>query len=233
MDITFNPRANQISKLYTARFAEPEGKEVAAKGPEDQVEISRDGRDAASASEGGIGFDEMAEKLAAQIVSMTKEDFMALMREQLGEPKQLEVNWSAQVDPDGSVWAKSYMDSLASQADTARSTIENYYSDAYQDALNSPLGGSLPGQLNYLAAKYQCSWSDYFDAGMPANQRQWTYTQVKAMLTGGRVKLNDPFALAGSGLDVKSMDDMARKAASDKIQELIQQAKEAAGVSPD
>lgn len=233
MDITFNPRANQISKLYTARFAEPEGKEVAAKGPEDQVEISRDGRDAASASEGGIGFDEMAEKLAAQIVSMTKEDFFAMMREQLGEPKQLEINWNAQVDPDGSVWAKGYIDSLVSQVNTARSTIENYYSDAYQDALNNPLGSSLTGQLNYLAAKYQCSWSDFFDGSMPAGQRQWTYNQVKAMLTGSRVALNDPYALVGSGLDVKSMDDVARKAAADKIQGLIQQAREAAGVSPD
>lgn len=66
---------------------------------------------------------------------------------------------------------------------------------------------------------------------MPTDQRQWTYTQVKAMLTGSRVALNDPFALAASGLDSKNMDEIARKAAADKINELIQQAKEAAGVS--
>ena len=235
MDITFNPKASQISKLYTARFADPEENEAGSvtTEPEDQLNISQEGQDAAAKAEGGIGFDEMAEKLEAWVGSMTKEDFMALMREQLGGPQQLEINWNAQVDPDGSVWAKSYIDSLASQVETARSAIKDYYAGAYQEALNSPLGSSLPNQLNFLAGKYMCSWSDFFDSSMPADERQWTYNQVKAMLTGGHVKLNDPYALAGSGLDVKNMDDVARKAASDKIQELIQQAKEAAGVSLD
>lgn len=235
MDIMFNPRASQLSKLYTARFADPEVKKAGstAKEPEDQMEISQEGQEAAVQAEGDVGFDTMAEKLESKIKSMTKEDFFAMMREQLGEPKQLEINWNAQVDPDGSVWAKSYIDSLASQAETARSAIEGYYSDAYQEALNSPLGSSLPNQLNFLAAKYQCSWSDFFDASMPADQRQWTYNQVKAMLTGGRVKLNDPFALAASGLSSKNMDGIARQAATDKLSELIRQAKEAAGVSLD
>lgn len=234
MDITFNPRARQISKLYTARFAETEKKgAISVEKPADQFEISQDRRNAASAAQGGTGFDEMAEKLKAQISSMTKEDFFAMMREHLGEPKQLEINWNAQVDPDGSVWAKGYIDSLTSQVNTARSAIEDYYSGAYQDAQNSPLGSSLTDRLNYIAAKYQCSWSDYFDASMPADQRQWTYNQVRAMLTGTRVKLNDPYALAGSGLNVKNMDDVARKAASDKIQELIRQAKKTAGLSLD
>lgn len=235
MDITFNPRASQISKLYTARFADPEEKENGSvtKEPEDLLEISPKGQEAAVQAEGDVGFDTMAEKLESKIKSMTKEDFFAMMREQLGEPKQLEINWNAQVDPDGSVWAKSYIDSLASQVETARGAIEDYYSDAYQEAVNSPLGSSLPNQLNFLAAKYQCSWSDFFDASMPADQRQWTYSQVRAMLTGTGVKLNDPYALADSGLDVKNMDDTARKAAANRIQELINQAKEAAGVSLD
>lgn len=230
MDITFNPKASQISKLYTARFADSNEKAgtPAAKEPEDQLEISQAGQNAVSVAEGEIGFDEMAEKLAAQISTMTKEEFLAMAREQLGEPKQLEINWNAQVDPDGSVWAKGYIDSLVSQVSTARSAIEDYYTDAYQDAMNSPLGSSLTDRLNYIAAKYQCSWSDYFDNSMPADERQWTYNQVRAMLTGNRVKLNDPYALAGSGLDVKSMDNVARKAASDKIQELIRQTREAA-----
>lgn len=235
MGITFDPRASQVSKLYTARFAEPEEKEdgPVTEEPEDQLEISQEGREAAAQAEGDVGFDEMAERLEAKLSAMTKEDFFAMVREQLGAPKQLEINWNAQVDPDGSVWAKSYIDSLASQAAAARSAIEDYYAGAYQDALNSPLGSSLTDQLNYIAAKYQCSWSDYFDASMPADQRQWTYSQVRAMLTGTGVKLNDPFALADSGLDVKNMDDTARKAAADKIQELVNQAKEAAGVKLD
>ncbi|MDE6282301.1 MAG: hypothetical protein K2M15_11055 [Oscillospiraceae bacterium] len=232
MDITFNPKAGQISPLRSARFATPEEKETksAAQKPEDQLEISQQGREASAKSEGEVGFDEMAEELEAYLSSMTKEDFMSMVREQLGEPKQLEINWNAQVDPDGSVWAKGYIDSLVSQVNTARNAIEDYYADAYQDALNSPLGSALPDQLNYIAAKYQCSWSDYFDGSMPADQRQWTYNQVKAMLTGSRVKLNDPFALAGRGLNVKSMDEIARKAATDKIEELIRQAKADAGI---
>ena len=231
MDITFNPKPSQISKLYSGRFATPEEKKaMAAQEPEDKVEISHEGQDAVSAAPSEIGFDEMAEKLTARLSSMTKDEFMAMVREQLGGPKQLEANWNAQVDPDGSVWAKSYIDSLASQAQTARDTIEGYYADAYQEALHNPLGNSLTNQLNYIAAKYQCSWSDYFDASMPADQRQWTYTQLRAMITGTGVRLNDPYALAGTGLNSGNMDEIARKAASDKIQALIQQAKEAAGV---
>lgn len=230
MDITFNPKSSQISKLYSGRFATPEEKEaMAVRKPEDKIEISQEGQDAVSAAPGEIGFDEMAEKLTAQLSSMTKDEFMAMVREQLGEPKQLEINWNAQVDPDGSVWAKSYIDSLASQAQTVRDTIEGYYAGAYQEALHNPLGNSLQNQLNFIAAKYQCSWSDFFDAGMSADQRQWTYTQLRAMITGTGVKLNDPYALAGTGLNSGNMDEIARKAASSKIQELIRQAKETAG----
>lgn len=47
------------------------------------------------------------------------------------------------------------------------------------------------------------------------------------------MKLNDPFALAASGLSSKNMDGIARQAATDKLSELIRQAKEAAGVSLD
>lgn len=69
MSVTFNPRANQISKLYTARFADPEEKEAgpATKEPEDQLEISQAGKEAAVRAEGEIDFDEMAEKLNAWV----------------------------------------------------------------------------------------------------------------------------------------------------------------------
>ena len=233
MSITFDPKANQISAMRVGRFAPPMGEKALSDAckPEDQLNISQAGQEAAARAEGETGFDEMAEQLEARLSSMTKENLAAMAREQLGEPKQLEINWNAHVDPDGSVWAKSYIDSLASHVEAARSAIEGHYSDAYQEALDSPLGSALPDRLNFIAAKYQCSWSDYFDASMPTDQRQWTYTQVKAMLTGSRVALNDPFALAASGLDSKNMDEIARKAAADKINELIQQAKEAAGVS--
>lgn len=52
MNIMFNPRASQLSKLYTARFADPEEKKAGstAKEPEDQMEISQEGQEAAGVS---------------------------------------------------------------------------------------------------------------------------------------------------------------------------------------
>lgn len=108
----------------------------------------------------------------------------------------------------------------------------DYYSGPYQEALNNPLGGSLPQQLNFIAAKYQCSWSDYFDASMPDAERQWAYTQLRAMLTGAGLRLNDPYALKGIHIPTnEETTQIARKAADGKISELVRQAKEANGIT--
>lgn len=167
MDITFDPRARQISPMRPARFAAPAEKEAKAAGQaQDKMEISQQGQQAAT--EAGAGPDQSWEGL---LKDMTKEELMAKLREQLGE-QELEVNWNATVDPDGQIWCKAYFDATVSQLtqfrDTAESAIKDYYAGAYQEALNSPLGTSLPQQLNFIAAKYQCSWSDYFNASMPA-----------------------------------------------------------------
>ena len=242
MGITFDPSrpsADQISKLYTGRFATPEEKEAmeAAKAEgndvHDQVEISQEGQDAAASAPAadGIDFDEMAKKTNAWLSSMTQDEFMDLMREQLGEPEQLEINWVAVVDPDHMIWTKTYADSMLSQCKEVAGVIKDYYADAYQDAMNSPLGNSLTQRLNYIAAKYLCSWSDYYDASIPDGERPWLYDQLSRMLTGRRVVLNDPYALAGTGLNQDgSIDKNARKAATDKIEELIRQAKAEAGI---
>lgn len=90
----------------------------------------------------------------------------------------------------------------------------------------------LPGQLNFIAAKYQCSWTDFFDAGMLADERQWTYIQVRAMLTGTGLRLNDPYALKDIHIPAnEETAKIARQAADDKISQLIRQAREASGVS--
>lgn len=237
MDITFDPKASQISKLYTGRFATPEEKEameaakVETQEPQDKIEISQKGRDAVSAAPDEIDFDEMAKKTNAWLSSMTQDEFMDLMREQLGEPEQLEINWVAVVDPDHMIWTKTYADSMLSQCKEVAGVIKDYYADAYQDAMNSPLGNSLTQRLNYIAAKYLCSWSDYYDASIPDGERPWLYDQLSRMLTGRRVVLNDPYALAGTGLNQDgSIDKNARKAATDKIEELIRQAKAEAGI---
>lgn len=213
MSVTLNPQAGQISSLRSFQFAKTEKKDARiTEQSQDQMEISREGRQAVA----GTGLN-----------GMTAEDFMAQVREQLGEQK-LEVNWNAAVDPDGQIWCKSYFDAYVSQVtqfrDTAESAIKDYYADAYQEALHSPLGTDLPSQLNFLAAKYQCSWTEYFDADMPAGQRQWTYTQVRAMLTGTGLRLNDPYALKDIHIPTsEETTRLAKQAADNKISELVQQ----------
>lgn len=228
MNVAATPLARQISPLRSARFASQEKSETkVVSQSQDKMDISLEGQQAAarepnSNSQGWGNFE-------INLGQMTKDEFMSAIREQLGEQK-LEVNWNATVDPDGQIWCKAYFDSYASQVTqfraTAESTIKDYYDGAYQEALNSPLGQELPSQLNFIAAKYQCSWSDYFDTNMPADERQWTYTQLRAMLTGASLRLNDPFALKGIHIPTnEEITKAAVQAADDKISQLVYQAK--------
>ena len=216
MDITSILQAGQPSPMRPAKFAAPADKgQTAPDCSQDRMDISQGGRQAADLNLSG----------------MTAEAFMEQVHQQLGEQK-LEVNWNAAVDPDGQIWCRAYFDSYVSQAiqfrDAAESAIKSHYAGAYQEALNSPLGRDLTGQLNFLAAKYQCSWSDYFDAGIPAGERQWTYTQVRAMLTNTGLRLNDPYALKDIHVPTaEETSKTARQAADDKISALVQQAKAA------
>lgn len=221
MDVMFNPSARPISPMQAARFAAPEEKEAKAAGQSlDQMEISQEGRQST---------------VNLNLNGMTMEDFIAQAHQQLSEQK-LEVNWNATVDPDGQIWCKAYFDAYVSQVtefrDSAESAIKDYYSGAYREALNNPLGQDLPSQLNFIAAKYQCSWSDYFDASIPANERQWTYAQVRAMLTGTGLRLNDPFALKDIHIPTaEETTKIAKQAADNRISELVRQTKEASGIS--
>ena len=220
-------RAGQIRPIQTGRFAvsEEEGKRVSGQ-TGDKVEFSSEGRQAAAEMP---DFDQGLEKL--DLSHMTKDEFMSKIRTQLGE-QNLEVNWNATVDPDGQIWCKSYFDSYVSQVTefraSAESAIKDYYADAYQEALDSSFGKDLSGQLNFIAAKYNCSWSEYFDASMPVGERQWAYTQVRAMLTGTGLRLNDPYALKGLHIpDNEEITKIAKQFANDTISELVRQAKEA------
>ena len=236
MSVTFDPSRpspDQISALRSGRFATPEEKAAreAAKAqePQDKIEISQDGRDAAAteapAGDGSTDWEEHMTKVDAWLSSMTKEEFMDLVREQLGDPEQLEVNWVATVDPDHMIYTKAYVDSFVSQCKEVRGVIEDYYSDAYQEALHDP------DSLSFLSSKYLWSGSKHFDGSIPANERRWIYDQVRRMLTGRRVCLADPYALAGTGLNQgDSIDRIAKQAAEDKIEELIRQAKAEAGI---
>ena len=224
MSVTFDPRAGQVSPLRSFQYIKAEEKPAKTGGQsQDQLDISAEGRQAAAP----FGLN-----------GMTADEYMTKVREQLGEQQlgeqQLEVNWNATVDPDGQIWCKAYFESYVSQAmefkNTAESAIKDYYSDVYQEALNS--SPSLPQQLNFITAKYLCSWSNCFDTTMPAAERQWAYTQLHAMLTGTGLRLNDPYALKGIHIpNVEETTQIARKTADDKINELVRQAKEANGIT--
>ena len=217
MNVTPNYNTGQLAQIRNARSA-PSQEHTAAGQSQDQLELSQEGRQVSA----------QAEKAA--LLDMTKEDIMSMAQEQL-EEQRLEINWNASVDPDGQIWCKAYFDSYTTQAvqfrDTAENAIQDYYAAPYQEALNNPLGSSLPQQLNFIAAKYQCSWSDFFDASIPADQRQWTYTQVRAMLTGTGLRLNDPFALKDISIPtVEETSKIAKQEADNTISQLVRQAKE-------
>lgn len=228
MNVIFTPLAQQVSPMRPARFAAPEKAEAKAVNQSlDKMDISSEGQQAA-ADTPDVSVEDW-EKPEINLGQMTKDEFVSAVREQLGEQK-LEVNWNATVDPDGQIWCKAYFDSYVSQVtqfrDAAESAIKDHYASAYQEALNNPLGQELPSQLNFIAAKYQCSWSDYFDANMPAVERQWTYTQLRAMLTGTNLRLNDPFALKNIHIPTNDeITQIARQDADNKISQLIRQAK--------
>jgi len=217
MNVTPIYNTGQLALIRNARSA-PSQEHTAAGQSQDQLELSQEGRQVSA----------QAEKAA--LLDMTKEDIMSMAQEQL-EEQRLEINWNASVDPDGQIWCKAYFDSYTTQAvqfrDTAENAIQDYYAAPYQEALNNPLGSSLPQQLNFIAAKYQCSWSDFFDASIPADQRQWTYTQVRAMLTGTGLRLNDPFALKDISIPtVEETSKIAKQEADNTIRQLVRQAKE-------
>lgn len=217
MNVTPIYNTGQLALIRNARSA-PSQEHTAAGQSQDQLELSQEGRQVSA----------QAEKAA--LLDMTKEDIMSMAQEQL-EEQRLEINWNASVDPDGQIWCKAYFDSYTTQAvqfrDTAENAIQDYYAAPYQEALNNPLGSSLPQQLNFIAAKYQCSWSDFFDASIPADQRQWTYTQVRAMLTGTGLRLNDPFALKDISIPtVEETSKIAKQEADNTIRQLAGQAKE-------
>ena len=220
MNVTPIYNTGQLALIRNARSA-PSQEHTAAGQSQDQLELSQEGRQVSA----------QAEKAA--LLDMTKEDIMSMAQEQLKE-QRLEINWNASVDPDGQIWCKAYFDSYTTQAvqfrDTAENAIQDYYAAPYQEALNNPLGSSLPQQLNFIAAKYQCSWSDFIDASIPADQRQWTYTQVRAMLTGTGLRLNDPFALKDISIPtVEETSKIAKQEADNTIRQLAGQAKEQNG----
>lgn len=214
MNVTFNPSNRQISAMRTAYFATEEGKNTISTSisDRDSITISQEGRDSLAA---------LADKVESQINTMTKEDFMGMIRQWQSENQvKLEVDPYRKVDPDGSIARKTYFESYLGQLKEEEDTIKSYYADTYGEAVSAPINS-----LAFISGKYLCDWSDYFDSSIPAQERKWTHHQLWAMLTDTHVALNDPYALAASGgpKTVDEMDGIARQAVKDKLDALIKE----------
>lgn len=142
--------------------------------------------------------------------------------EEWKKENQLEVNGNAAADPDRSLYATAYIESLVTQYEEQRTAVEAYYADAHKENQNSPYGNDLRGSLLYLSAKYQVEGSIYFRSDMSEAERTMAYHQEYALLTGGSVNLADPFALAlrGGVPGREEMDRIAEQAARERVEAL-------------
>ncbi|MCI8668107.1 MAG: hypothetical protein HFI34_01085 [Lachnospiraceae bacterium] len=215
MNVMMNLDNYQILSLKTGRIAEAEDKKVPmqSSSAKDEAIISEEGR----------------EGLESHLNAMSKEDFMEMYRQWKNEnPLELEVDSLGsyrKVDPDGTIATKIYFETYIGQLEENRKTIEAYYADACQEAMYSPLGNGTTAALSYIAGRYLCSWSGYFNGNMPADERKWSYIQLSSMINGTGVALNDPYALAASGgpKTVEEMDKIARQAVKEKLDALLEE----------
>lgn len=171
--------------------------------------------------------DKQAEKLEKALANT---DLSALIKEAQEFNDELEVNWNAVVDPDGTIYARTYVESLARQYENAKNTIEQYYASAHKDNLAQ---GSEAAAMNYLALKYTKFGRDvgspYYRSDMSEAERQMALRQERALLLGGRVTLGDPYALQSNGgmLNMEQTEKIAKQAAQDAIEQLIREYKRA------
>ncbi len=220
MDIKLNSITRQMSTLHTAHFAKSEEKndKTILQSNSDQVTFSQEGQKAVSNQ-----LENLANKVAEKMSSMTKEDFMEQVK-QLENKNQnkLKIDPYKKVDPHGSIARKTYFESYLGQLKDTEDTIKNYYTDAYNEATASEIDS-----ITFISGKYLCTWSDYFDPSMPAKERQWTHHQLWAMLTDSHIALNDPYALSSSGgpKTVEQMDKIAKQAVKEKLEELLKEMK--------
>ena len=204
----------RISSMRAVHFASAEDKNTAAaqSSNRDQVTISQEGRDSLEA---------MMDRTVEQLSAMTKEEFMNMLRQWQSENQpKLEVDPYRKVDPDGSIARKTYFESYLGQLKEMEETVKSDYADAYKEAVSAPINS-----LAFISGKYLSPWSDYYDPNIPAKERQWTHSQLWAMLTDSNVALNDPYALAASGgtKTVDEMDEIARQAVKDRLDALIKE----------
>ena len=211
---------NRISPMKTMRWAragEVKSSSGSAAGGQDSVVISQEGRDSLT------GQEELS-PIEKALQSTTREEIAGWMKEWESE-HPLEVNWNATVDPDGSAYAKAYFDSIVSQLDGARQTIEDYYADAHRENL------SFADPYMHITEKYKYSGSPYFRSDWSQAQRDMAFRQETALLRGGRVVLNDIWALGGRKLpNAEESQEIARSHARSVIDEMAAEYKRSHGI---
>lgn len=155
-------------------------------------------------------------KMETAAASVGVQSLAKAAKEQAG---QLTINWNAVVDPHGKIYAKTYAEALVGQYQKAESAIRSYYMPAHRENL------TFDNPYNHILSKYKNDLfqSPYFRADLSKAERDMAFAQERALLWGGRLNLNDPFALASSGgvQNLKDADRIARQAAQDKINALI------------
>ena len=130
----------------------------------------------------------------------------------------LVINQNMEIDPDGSIAIETYWRAYVQQAMDARETIKEYYAEAHAENSSYPF---MEG-LEHIAEKYKWPWSDIFRADLTEDQRNMYYRQERALLTGARLTLYDPYALASVGgvLNVQTSHQLAMQAVQEKYSEL-------------
>jgi len=133
----------------------------------------------------------------------------------------LVINQNRDIDPDGSIALKTYMRAYALPAVDARKRIEDYYAEAHAENSSYPLEQGL----EHIAEKYKRPGSDIFRADMTEGQRDMAYRQERALLTGARLTLFDPYALASFGgiMTAQACHQYAMQAVLEEMNELRSQ----------
>ncbi len=133
----------------------------------------------------------------------------------------LVINQNRDIDPDGSIALKTYMRAYAQPAVNARKTIEGYYAEAHAENSSYPF---LQG-LEHIAEKYKRPDSGIFRSDLTKAQRDMAYRQERALLTGARLTLLDPYALASVGgvQTAQASHQSAMQAVLEKMNELRNQ----------
>ncbi len=190
--------------------AEKTGVENNLHSSEDSAEFTFRPEISAPESDGGM-----------QSARLSEDDYRSLTEFIKTHSKQLETNPNAEVDPDGKIFAAAYVEGLVTRYKETEMAIREYYADAHRENLTF----DVPS--NHISEKYLWENSRYFKKEMPRSERLMAYRQERALLFGGSLALNDPYALASKG-GVPKFDDVekfAKQYAQSKIDALIQSKK--------